>query len=206
MCPRTPIEASHTLSQPNIVSMSHTVGMEVISDETMSAIVATVEPSSTVVGTSALPGGLSSWMTTIEIERPDGSRHRLVVRRGRRPDAQRHTLPFSAEFELLEYLESHGLPVARPRAFDDSAHILPQAYVVLDFVEGATRFTTHDPVGMAVQMADVLAAIHDVDATSASLPALRKVPHSPSLTTADRASPAAGFLTGNASRGVSGTA
>lgn len=152
--------------------MGHTDAMEVISDEAISAIVATVEPSSTVVGTSVLPGGLSSWMTTIEIERADGSLHRLVVRRGRRPDAQRHTLPFSAEFELLGYLDARGLPVARPRAFDDSARILPQAYVVLDYVEGATRFTTDDPVGMAVQMADVLAAIHDVDATSASLPTL----------------------------------
>lgn len=109
-------------------------------------------------------------MTTIEIERPDGSRHRLVVRRGRWPDTQRNTLPLSVEFDLLRHLDVHGLPVARPRAFDDSAHILPQAYVVLDFVDGATRFATNDPVGMAVQMADVLAAIHDLDATS--VPAL----------------------------------
>jgi aminoglycoside phosphotransferase (APT) family kinase protein len=150
--------------------MSHTDVMEVISDEAISAIVTTVEPSSTVVGTSTLLGGLSSWMATIDIERPDGSLHRLVVRRGRRPDAQRHTLPFSVEFELLQHLDACGVPVARPRAFDDSARILDQAYVVLDFVEGATRFTTDDPVGMAVQMADVLAAIHDVDATS--VPAL----------------------------------
>jgi aminoglycoside phosphotransferase (APT) family kinase protein len=146
--------------------------MEVMSDEAISAIVATVEPSSTVVGASILPGGLSSWMTTIETQRPDGSRHRLVVRRARRPDAQRHTLPFSDEFDLLRHLDVHGLPVARPRAFDDSAQILPQAYVVLDFVEGTTRFTTDDQVGMAIQMADVLAAIHDVDTTSASLPIL----------------------------------
>ena len=53
--------------------------------------------------------------------------------------------------------------------FDDSGRILSQAFVVLDFVPGNTRFTTDDPVGMAVQMADVLAAIHALDATSASL-------------------------------------
>ena len=73
---------------------------------------------------------------------------------------------------MLRHLDAHGIPVARPRAFDDSGRILPQAYVVLDFVPGTTRFTTDDPVGMAVHMADVLAAIHDLDATSASLPVL----------------------------------
>ena len=151
---------------------SHTGAVEVIPAEAIAAIVAGIEPSSIVVGTSGLPGGLSSWMTRIEVQRPDGSRHRLVVRRGRRPDAERHTLPFGVEFELLRHLDAHGIPVARPRAFDDSGRILPQAYVVLDFVQGTTRFTTDDPAGMAIQMADVLAAVHDLDATSASLPVL----------------------------------
>jgi aminoglycoside phosphotransferase (APT) family kinase protein len=153
--------------------MSHTGAVdEVIPADAIAAIVAGIEPSSTVVGTSGLPGGLSSWMTRIEVQRPDGSRHTLVVRRGRRPDAERHTLPFGVEFELLRHLDAHGIPVARPRAFDDSGRILPQAYVVLDFVQGTTRFTTDDPVGTALEMADVLAAVHDLDATSASLPSL----------------------------------
>jgi aminoglycoside phosphotransferase (APT) family kinase protein len=146
--------------------------VEIIPAEAIAAIVAGVEPMSTVVATSALPGGLSSWMTNVEVERPDGSRHLLVIRRGRRPDAERHTLPFGVEFELLGHLASRGIPVARPRLFDDSGRILPQAFVVLDYVEGRTRFTTDDPVGMAVRMADVLAAIHDLDATSGPLPIL----------------------------------
>ena len=146
--------------------------MEVIPTDAIDAIVATVEPGSRVVGTSRLPGGLSSWMTTIEVERPDGSRHRIVVRRGRRPDAERHTLQFGVEYELLRHLERCGIPVARPRAFDDSGRILPQAYVVLDFVQGTTRFTADDPDAMAIHMADVLAAIHAIDTTRAALPAL----------------------------------
>ena len=158
------------MSRGRNARMRNTGVVEVLPAEAIAAIVAGVEPSSTVVGTSGLPGGLSSWMTTIEVQRPDGSRHPLVVRRGRRPDAERHTLPFGVEFELLRHLDAHGIPVARPRAFDDSGRILPQAYVVLDFVPGTTRFTTDDPVGMAVQMADVLAAIHHLDATTPPCP------------------------------------
>jgi aminoglycoside phosphotransferase (APT) family kinase protein len=146
--------------------------VEALPAEAVAAIVAEVEPACTVVSTSGLPGGLSSWMTSIEVERPDGERHRLVVRRGRRPDDERHTLPFGTEYALLRHLHAHGIPVAAPRAFDDSGRIVPQAYVVLDFVPGATRFATDDPDGMAVQMADVLAAIHDLDVAEAALPVL----------------------------------
>ena len=152
--------------------MRHTGAVEVIPAEALAAIVARIEPSSTVVGTSALPGGLSSWMTKIEVQRPDGSRHALVVRRGRRPDAERDNLSFGVEFDLLRHLDAWGIPVARPRLFDDSERILPQAYVVLDFVPGTTRFSTHDPTAMADRMAEVLAAIHQLDATSTSLPVL----------------------------------
>jgi len=146
--------------------------VEVLPADAITAIVADVEPSATVLGASTLSGGLSSWMTTIQVERPDGSRHRLVVRRGRRPDAERHTLPVGVEFELLRCLDAHGIPVARPRTFDDSGRIMPQAFVVLDFVQGQTCFTTPDAVGMARQMADVLAAIHDLDVTGGFLPVL----------------------------------
>jgi hypothetical protein len=52
--------------------------VEVIPDAAIAAIVASVEPSSTVVATSTLTGGLSSWMTTIDVERPDGSRMGLL--------------------------------------------------------------------------------------------------------------------------------
>ncbi len=141
-------------------------------DDVIAAIVAGIEPSSSVVQTSELPGGLSSSMTKIEVRRPDGSRHTVVVRRGREPDTERHTLPFNVEFKLLRHLDAHGIPVARPRAFDDSGLILPQAYIVLDYAPGSNCLTTDDPTAMAEQMAVVLAAIHRVDMTTSSAPAL----------------------------------
>lgn len=147
--------------------------MEVLTAESLAAIVAGVEPGAVVVGASGLPGGLSSWMTVVEVERADGSQHRLVVRRGRRPDAERPTLPFGHEFALLEHLHARGVPVARPRAFDDSGQIIPQAYIVLDFVHGTTPFRADDPRATAVQMAEVLAAIHDLDAAD---PVLSRLP------------------------------
>jgi aminoglycoside phosphotransferase (APT) family kinase protein len=140
--------------------------------DVISAIVADVEPSSRVVGASRLVAGLSSWMTTVDVQRADGSRHRLVVRRGRRPGEARPGLSFGAEFELLRHLHAQGIPVARPRTFDDSGRILADPYVVLDFVDGATRFAADDPVATAEEMADVLAAIHAVDTSHPSLPDL----------------------------------
>lgn len=146
--------------------------VETLPAAAIAAIVAEIEPTSTVVASSDLPGGLSSFMTVVDVERSDGSRHRLVVRRGRRPDSQREMLPFGVEYELLVHLAAHGVPVARPRTFDDSGRIVPQSYVVYDHVPGSTPFTVDDPISLAVQMADVMALVHDLDVNDPALPAL----------------------------------
>jgi aminoglycoside phosphotransferase (APT) family kinase protein len=144
----------------------------VIPASALDAIVNRVEPSSTVIAADVILAGLSSWMTLVEVARRDGSRHRLVVRRGRHPDAERDTLPFGKEFALLRHLHDRGVPVPRARGFDDTGAILSQSYLVLDFVEGATCFASDDPVAVGVRMADVLAAIHDVDPVDPALPDL----------------------------------
>lgn len=65
-----------------------------------------------------------------------------------------------------------GIPVAQARAFDDTGRIIPQAYAVLDFVAGATRFAANDSLATARHMAEILAAIHEVNVTAPSFPAL----------------------------------
>ncbi len=146
--------------------------MDRLGDDTMAAIVEQVEPGSVVVGTGSFAGGLSSWMSVVDITRADGTPHRLVVRRGRRPDAERNTLPFRTEFALLLYLESQGIPVARPRHFDDSGRLVPQAYLVLDFVPGTTPFVVDDPLAVARRMAEVMARYHGVDTDVPSVSSL----------------------------------
>ncbi len=143
-----------------------------LTEEVIAAIVAEVEPSATVTGTAMLQAGLSSWMTTIDIARPDGAPHRLVVRRGRQADHERRPMTLQTEFELITYLEAHNITVARPRLFDRSGDIIPQAYIVLDFVAGATRFAANQPAATAYRMAEMLAAIHALDPTDVLLPSL----------------------------------
>lgn len=140
---------------------------EELTDGVIAAIVGEVEPGAELVAAGPLAGGLSSWMTLLDLVRPDGTEHRLVIRRGRKPDAERFTLPFAAEFTLLRALHHHGIPVATPRVFDDSHRLLPQAYVVLDHVPGSTRFVVDDPVPIARRMAEVLAEIHRLPADEA---------------------------------------
>ncbi len=150
----------------------HADPVELLADATVAAIVEQVEPGSTIVDTGSFAGGLSSWMSTVDITRADGTPHRLVIRRGRQPDDERHTLPFRTEFALLRYLESQGIPVARPRHFDGSGRLLPQAYVVLDFVPGTTPFVVDDPVAVALRMAAVMARYHGIDVDVSTMPSL----------------------------------
>ena len=100
--------------------------MELLPDDAVDAIVARVEPTSTVVCTAPIAGGMSSWMTRIDVERIDGTTHRLILRRGRLPDHERHTLSFGAEFALLRHLEGRDIPLARPRLWDDTRRIIDQ--------------------------------------------------------------------------------
>jgi aminoglycoside phosphotransferase (APT) family kinase protein len=120
------------------------------------------------VRTWDITGGMSSAMTVIEAERPDGTTHRLVVRRAReRPDGTpARMMSIRDEHDLLVHLSALGLPVPTPRLLDDSRALLPDPFAVYDFVDGAIVASTPDPVGVARTLAHHLVAIHDVDGSA----------------------------------------
>lgn len=130
----------------------------------LAEVVALVEePGARLLRAWTLIGGLSATMTVVEVERPDGSRRRLVVRRARTSQSERASLCIADEFRLLVELRALGLPVPQPRGVDDSGTILDQPYSVLDYVDGSPRFAADDPGGTGRVFAAQLAAIHQID-------------------------------------------
>ena len=67
---------------------------------------------------------------------------------------------------LLEHLHAAGVPVPRPRLFDDTGRFVDQQVAVLDHVDGAPNTSADDPVAVGREYARVLAVIHatEVDA------------------------------------------
>jgi aminoglycoside phosphotransferase (APT) family kinase protein len=72
------------------------------------------------------------------------------------PDAAQH------EYQLLERLSSQGLPVPQPLALDDSKHILPHTYFILDYIPGQLDFAPSDLPRSVQQMAAALVKIHSI--------------------------------------------
>lgn len=101
-----------------------------------------------------MAGGISSEATRWDVELPDGVVRRLVLRRPRGTDTEASLLCAEREARLLRFLADMA-KAPRLVAFDVEAAVL-----VLEYVEGAPRFTEPLPRHFIEQLADQLATIH----------------------------------------------
>lgn len=108
----------------------------------------------------ALQGGVSAQTVYIEVEAGDGELMRLIVRRHGEADLRRDPDVARHEYELLELLAAHGLPVAKPYLVDSSGDIFPTPYIVVEYIEGITELKPANPIKRAEQLAEQLARIH----------------------------------------------
>ena len=133
-------------------------------------VVARVEPGGRLIRTWEPPGGLSRTMTVIEVDRVDGSRRRLVVRRARDDLPGRRSLSIAEEHRLLTRLHGHGVAVPAPRLLDDAGTLLGTPCSVLDFVDGSplVGVATGDARRVGRTFAAHLASIHRLDASAAA--------------------------------------
>ena len=127
-------------------------------------IVARFEPGSRLLGARRLAGGASAESTALEIERPDGSRLRRVVRRHGEGDRAVNPDVARDEYELLRLLAAEGFAVPAPRALDASGTILPTPYILTDFVEGTSEVPPAGRTAAADRMAAELARLHRLGA------------------------------------------
>lgn len=116
-----------------------------------------------------LTGGVSAEVTALEIERPDGTTTRLVVRRHGATDLRRNPQIAADEFRLLRLLRSAGVAVPAPYYLDQSGELFPTPYLVIEYVEGTTEFAPADVADLARQLAAQLVRIHTLDATTLDL-------------------------------------
>lgn len=124
------------------------------------SIARNVVPAGRLRTCKALQGGVSAQTAYIEVETSDGDLIKLIVRRHGEADLRRDPDVARHEYELLELLRSHGLPVAKPYLVDGSGEIFPTPYIVVEYIEGMTELQPDDPVARALRLAEQLARIH----------------------------------------------
>jgi aminoglycoside phosphotransferase (APT) family kinase protein len=132
-----------------------------------------IDPQGTLLRTWELKGGVSAQVTAFEVERDDGRRETLIVRRHGAADLRRNPQTAEDEFRLLQLLESAGVPAPTPRYLDEKAEIFSTPSLVVHYVEGELPPAAADREELVRQLAAMLAQIHRIDRSTADLSFLR---------------------------------
>lgn len=140
-----------------------------VDDARFARIAAQCAPTALLLRARPLTGGLSATVTALELALPDGSRRTLVVRQHGAADLARNPRVAAAEYRLLRLLQTEGVLAPAPIWLDESGAILPEPYVVCEYVEGETDFAPADVTGFCDQLAAALARIHCISGDSHDL-------------------------------------
>ncbi len=138
-------------------------------DNTFAFVAHKVAPQSTLLHTWELQGGISAQVTALEIERSDGRKQTLVVRRHGEVDLKHNPHIAADEFKLLSLLHSAGLAVPAPYYFDESGTVFPTPYLVVEYIEGQPDFTPANLPDYLLQLATQLFKIHQIDGSKQDL-------------------------------------
>lgn len=127
---------------------------------TLAQVVQRVDPHAVLQDVWSLKGGISAQMTGLAVITAAGQPAKWVLRC---PAA--HTLaqdPHAAAHEaaVLETVATAGIPAPRVLLVDESRHLLPTPYLVLDYIEGAAVFTPSRGAAVATAVATLLASLH----------------------------------------------
>lgn len=138
-------------------------GVSALDLASLTKVAQLVSPGSRLLQAAPLMGGVSAEVIDLQLQLPDGSPCRLVLRahgavdRGRNPDIAQQ------EFRLLQALGRAGVPAPRPCLLDQSGELWPVPYLVVEYISGQTSLPSEDLGGSLAQMAQALALIHRVD-------------------------------------------
>jgi aminoglycoside phosphotransferase (APT) family kinase protein len=113
-----------------------------------------------VLRVTELKGGISCSVHAVRIQRPDGTRENVVVRRyGADWQAEAPEVA-QREFNVLQVLARRGFPAPRPLLLDKTGVLFGMPTVVISRLPGRGVLTPRDLDGYLQQMVDVLVELH----------------------------------------------
>ena len=122
-------------------------------------------PDSRLIEIRPLTGGYSAEMTTLDIENKFGETDKIIIRQHTNGNAQSAT----NEFHLLQKLIDAEQSVPIPYHLDLSCTILPNPYLIIEFIRGEMLLAPNDLEEHILQLANQLASIHKIDNSSSDL-------------------------------------
>jgi aminoglycoside phosphotransferase (APT) family kinase protein len=130
-----------------------------VSSDPYSDIVARLYPGAEITTVARLCGGVSADVHRLELTQCDGSTSSVVLR-AHGAAYSGHTADL--EYQLLQALYQHGLPVPEPLLVDASSKFFSEPFLVTRFVKGTSDIPTSAEGHYVEAMANMLANIHAV--------------------------------------------
>ena len=128
----------------------------------LARLVERLVPGGRLVRMRRLRGGLGARMHVLDIERSDGEREKLVLRRYM-PDRDRATPEHVArEFDILRLLESAGVDAPAPSSSMLRASTSLCQAMVLTYLPGASVYAPRKPQVWAERLARGLLEVHAI--------------------------------------------
>lgn len=142
-------------------------------------IVRRLDPQAVVERAWPLKGGISAQMTAVAYRDGDGRSQAIIVRRPSPWMLEIHDHAAQYEFDVLTAVRDAGALVPRAYFYDESGTVLPDPFLVIEYLPGEVVFRTNDVDGYGRQLAEQLVRIHAIDPQR---PILRDLPqHAASL-------------------------
>jgi len=140
---------------------------DVLTEETVHALLQEIAPASTVLAIGALPGSYSNFTHRVDLRAPDGSDVRIVVRRYKVFGTYDRGEKARREFQTFELLQRHGIPSPQPLYLDAHGAVLGTPGIVTSYVPGTMIISPSEPIRWARTLATMLAKIHAVPGATA---------------------------------------
>lgn len=131
--------------------------------EKLKKLVSAHIPGAVVKGADPMTGGVSADATLIDIQLPNGSARKLVLREHGENHCGHEA---ELEFRLLECLRSLGARVPKPLGFSSNDGAEQHPYVLLGYIDGTTDMPSSAVESHITTAADKLISIHDLPTDS----------------------------------------
>ncbi len=127
----------------------------------LGALAEALEPGSSVVRVARLVGGMDNGLHRLRVERRDGSRHNVLLRRyGQWPGAPTAEQQARTEWRVLELLAELGVPAQEPLLEDAAGRLVGHPAIVTSFLPGKPQLVPVDPESWIRDLALALVRLH----------------------------------------------
>lgn len=135
----------------------------------LARLVDELAPGGRLVRARRLRGGLGARMHVLDIERADGARFKVSLRRLDR--VHRFATPehVTHEYRILQLVEEAGVPAPRPLLLDAEGRFFGVPAIVLTYLPGAPLYAPRDVTSWAEQLAQALLSVHSLKADDLDL-------------------------------------